>query len=74
MTEILLEVIGDEYEFLYVHHDSVAGFAEAMDAGERFIANGGKAFRELVEMRGDLFTSDREVAALGFALASVGII
>lgn len=58
----------DVYEFLYIHHDRVAGFKEAMAVGDWFIKNYPIFTRNFTDYRGDILTSDREVAAYGFVL------
>jgi len=61
----------DVYDFLYTHHDKVAGFKEAMTVGDWFIQNYPTFTRNFTDYRGDILSSDREVAA--FAYAALGI-
>lgn len=63
-----LRKFSDVYDFLYNHHDAVAGFAEAMEFGDWFIKNHPAFTRNFTDYRGDILTSDREVAAYGFVL------
>lgn len=63
-----LRKFSDVYEFLYNHHDEVVGFAEAMEFGDWFIKNHPTFTRNFTDYRGDILTSDREVAAYGFVL------
>ena len=58
----------DVYEFLYDHHDEVLGFVGAMEFGDWFIKNFPDFTRKFTDYRGDILTSDREVAAYGFVL------
>lgn len=57
-----------EYSFLYANRDRVAGFREAVEAGDRFIRNHPEFVAEFCNYRGDLISSDREVAAFAFTL------
>jgi hypothetical protein len=57
-----------EYNFLYDHNDMVAGYNEAVEEGDKFIAEHGDFVGEFVRYRGDFISSDREVAAFMFAL------
>lgn len=76
----ITERIGREYEFLYDARDRVAGYREALAAGDAFIDSLAteqdrcELFHALVMARGDVFTSDREVAALAYVLGDYGII
>lgn len=63
-----LEQFNKEYDFLYDNYDNVAGYDEAVVAGDEFIKKNPKFVREFVEYRGDFISSDREVAAFMFAL------
>lgn len=67
-----LERFNANYEFLYNAKDRVAGYDEAVDYGDMFIGEHGDFVREFVLYRGDLLTSDREVAAFAFALDDMG--
>ena len=72
MPEVLLMRFGEHYARLYACRDAVEGFAAAMERAEGFIEDRPMQFGQLVYLRGDLFTSDREMAALGFALEECG--
>ena len=63
-----LRKFSDVYDFLYEHHDEVVGFAEAMEFGDWFIKNNPVFTCNFTDYRGDILTSDREVAAYGFVL------
>lgn len=63
-----LRKFSDTYEFLYDNYDNVAGFAEAMEFGDWFINNFPDFTRKFTDYRGDILTSDREVAAFGFII------
>lgn len=66
--KMFLEEFKKEYNYLYENHDMVAGYREALQAGECFIKNHPAFVSEFCKFRGDLLTSDREVAAFGFAM------
>ena len=61
----------EEYEFLYDNRDNVAGYNEAVREGDEFIKLHPQFVGEFARYRGDLITSDREVAAFMFALSSM---
>ena len=57
-----------EYRFLYENHDNVAGYEEAVKAGDEFIRRYPKFAGMFAAYRMDFLSSDREVAAFAFAL------
>lgn len=63
----------ENYEFLYQNRDNVAGFWEAMSEGDVFIKANPEFMSELANYRGDFMSSDREVAAMMFSLADMGV-
>lgn len=63
----LAELMGEEYGRIYDAHDDVPGYREAIREGDKFIAENQPVVSQLAAVRGDLITSDREVAALWFA-------
>ncbi len=63
----LAELMGEEYERIYDAHDDAPGYREAICDGDKFIAENQPVISQLAAVRGDLITSDREVAALWFA-------
>ena len=63
-----LRKFSDTYEFLYDNYYNVAGFAEAMEFGDWFIENFPDFTRKFTDYRGDILTSDREIAAFGFII------
>lgn len=67
-TSRLVGAINDAYDRLYSNHDHVNGHDEAMACGDWLIRNRKKFVGELIKLRHDVFSSDREVAALGFAV------
>lgn len=70
----ILKKYNEEYDFLYKNYDRVAGYDEAVDAWDEYIKK--DAFKDLVEKlnkaRQDIFSSDREIVALLFALDDLG--
>ena len=66
--EDFMEQFRKEYNFLYEHHDKVAGYDEALKAGDEFIKRNPEFVGEFVRYRGDFISSDREVVAFMFAL------
>lgn len=79
MTDLkeLLNKFNQEYEFLYEHHDNVAGYREAVEAFDEDIKNDKfqKLVNDFVNIRPlkDPITSDREAAAFEFACESLGL-
>lgn len=63
-----LEEFEAEYDFLYDHGDRVAGYDEAVTWGDEFISEHLDFVGEFIRYRGDILSSDREVAAFAFAL------
>jgi len=67
----LLEEFGNQYEFIYdteVADKFVYGYYEAMEYGERLIHECKDLVCAFAQYRGDVLSSDREVAAFGFAV------
>lgn len=66
----LLEDYNKEYDFLYSNRDRVAGYDEAVEAFDKFVATaeGKELVQTFVAYRGDFISSDREAAAFMFAL------
>ena len=62
------EQFDKEYQFLYDHDDMVVGYGEALEEGDKFIAEHGDFVGEFARYRGDFISSDREVVAFMFAL------
>lgn len=58
----------EEYDFLYNADCYVAGYDEAVRAGDEFIKNNIGFVAEFAMYRGDILLSDREIAAFMFAL------
>ena len=65
-----LEQFNREYEYLYDHHDHVAGYGEAVDSFDAFLKDKANVsfVREFAVYREDGVSSDREAAAFMFAL------
>lgn len=70
--EEFAEKFKQEYNFLYEANAYVAGYNEAVAEGDEFIQKHGDFIGEFVRYRGDVLSSDREVAAFMFALESFG--
>lgn len=66
-----LEKFNEEYKFLYDNKDNVAGYREAVIAGDEFFVTHSEFVREFARYRGDFLSSDREIAAFMFALESL---
>lgn len=69
--EKFLKQFNKEYSFLYENHDQVAGYDEALKAGDEFISKNPDFIGEFVRYRGDFISSDREVVAFMFALETM---
>jgi hypothetical protein len=68
-----LEKFNEEYDFLYDNYDRVAGYTEALEAGDSFIESHLDFVKEFNNYRGDILSSDREVVAFMFALESMEV-
>ena len=69
----LKERVSDWYERIYDSYDNVPGYQEAIDAGDALIRSHAPYVDALIEYRGDMLSSDREVAALAFAMDELGL-
>ena len=69
--EMFKKKFDEEYDFLYKNRDQVAGFNEAVEAGDKFLNDHGDFVGKFANYRGDFITSDREVTAFMFALDSL---
>lgn len=70
--ELFAEKFKQEYNFLYETEDggkSVAGYYDAIKAGETFIHQHHEFVAEFIRYRRDFISSDREIAAFMFALS-----
>lgn len=72
MREVV-EKFKEEYDFLYENYDNVAGYNDALTAGELFIKDNPEFMTTFTDVYGDFVSSDREVVALAFALVDLGI-
>ena len=54
------------YDYLYDADDEVEGYRSAMAYGDQLINDHHQVIKEFAEYRGDVLSSDREVAAFGF--------
>lgn len=60
-----------EYKFLYDNDDYVAGYREAVEAFDNFVAEHAEFVGEFVDYRRDFVSSDREAAAFMFAMEAL---
>lgn len=66
----LYEKFSSEYEYLYdadVEGIEVAGYRDAMAYGDQLINEHHPVVKQFAQYRQDVLSSDREVAAFGFA-------
>ena len=70
----LREKFSDYYSELYDNGDSLPDYDKALKAGEKYIQTHPDFVQKFNETRGDILSSDREVASFGFALADAGLI
>ena len=71
---VFLKQFEKNYEFLYNAKNYVAGYDEAVEFGDEFIKQHPDFVKEFCKYRGDLLTSDREVASFAFTLDDLGLI
>ena len=67
-VKVFVEFYAEMYERSDKHP---VGYYEAMGFGEFVMKNAGQFTREFCVERGDLLTSDREVAAFGYTVMKV---
>ena len=70
----LLDSFGDEYERLYdadVAGELVDGYHEMLEYGDQLIRECKDLICAFAQYRGDFLSSDREVAAFGFAVSKL---
>ena len=70
----VIEKFGEHYNEMYQNGDQVEGYTEAVAVGDQFIKENPDFMSRLAKQRNDVVSSDRETAALAFALADVGLI
>ena len=68
----ILKLFGGVYDYMYQNgnrtpNENILDYHEALRIGDELIKNEPNLISELVNLREDAFTSDREVAALGYA-------
>ena len=63
-----LRKFGEAYEFLYDNYDNVPGYQEAVSWGDEFIRTHHDFVMEFNKFRGDILSSEREVAAFAYVL------
>ena len=71
LVEKIFKQFVKEYNFLYDNYDNVAGYDEALEYGDEVISTMPELVDALCKLRCDYFSSDREVAALGFAVNEI---
>lgn len=62
------------YDFLYNAKGYVVGYDEALEFGDKFIKQHPEFVSEFCKYRGDLLSSDREVASFAFTLDDMDLI
>ena len=64
------------YQYLYKNNDKVKGYTQALDVGEMWTKDTANkpVYKKIVQTIGDVCTSDRQLAALAFALNELGVI
>ena len=71
----LIQSFNGYYDTLYQYGDnSLSNYDEALESGNEFIKERTGFVSALAELRSDFISSDREVAAFGYALADLGLI
>lgn len=70
----LSQKFSDYYNELYENGDSSFAYGYALSAGNEYISSAPELLAKFNTSRGDVVSSDREVAALAYALADMGII
>ena len=69
-----LEKFEANYDFLYNANTYVAGYDEAVIYGDEFIRKHPEFVGEFCRYRGDILSSDREIAAFAFTLSDMSTI
>lgn len=70
----VIDSFNEHYDEMYQNRDKIEFYAEAVAVGDKFIKDDPDFVAKLAEQRRDIVSSDRETAALAFALADVGLI
>ena len=71
----VVEKTNEYYGQIYEQgENNIDGYEQALEQGEKFINENSNLVNHINRMRGDILSSDREVAAFGFAIADVGLI
>jgi len=70
-VEELLKEFKRVYSVLYDNKNNVSGYAEALTEGDKFIHEHPKFVGEFAKHRGDILSSDREVAAFMMAMKNL---
>ena len=67
--------IADKYDWVYLYQvdkgDNPDDYYEMLGVGDWVLANFGWFVRDLASVRNDVLSSDREIAALGYALETM---
>ena len=63
-----LDKFNENYNFLYINNDNVAGYSDALEYGENFIKEHIDFIQEFNKFRDDILSSDREIVAFAFTL------
>lgn len=67
-----LEKFNQNYDLLYTYGDNIAWYYEALEFGDNVISEMPEFVQEFVQYRGDVLSSDREVATFGFTMSDFG--
>lgn len=69
--EMVLEKFNEVYSFIYDNEDNIPNYHQMVALGDKMIRTNDKFVVDFIQYRGDILSSDREVAA--FAYAALGI-
>lgn len=69
--EMVLDKFNEVYSFIYDSEDKIPNYQDMIALGDKMIRSHDKFVEDFIRYRGDILSSDREVAA--FAYAALGI-
>lgn len=73
-ADVILKAYSDYYDEFYANAKNIPYYPALIFAGECVLKQYGDVVRTLADYRGDMFVSDREIAALACALAQYRVI